>query len=341
MELTARKQEILSSVVATYIHSKEPVGSKVIAEKIGVSSATVRNEMSELIALGLLEQPHTSSGRIPTQAGYRRYIKALFEPREPKREEKALIDSQIEPGSYEPEKLLAKIADVLSDITKLVVIVSTPNSDASVIKGIQFVQTSRRTAMLILLNSSGLIKNKLFHVEYDITNEIIRMLFTTFNREVAGKNISDVTLSFIHGLAEKLGEMSLFAGPPLYALLQAAQEAGHSEIYIRGEINLLFNVELEKPEIKRMLDFLDREEELSNILNQRGGRITAIIGSESGVRELQNTALVITRYSIDESDSGAIAVLGPMRMDYEKVFSLIKYTSMKAEKILSTLLGEG
>ncbi len=341
MELSERKREVLSLIVAAYVRSGEPVGSKAIADKIGLSSATVRNEMAELITQGYLEQPYTSSGRVPTQNGYRKYIKSILEPQELPREEKLHIDSLIEPVSYEPEKLLVRIAEVLADITRLVAIASTPDGSESVVKGIQFVQTSRRTAMLILLSSSGLIRNKLFHVEFDITNEMIRMLFTTFNHEVVGKHVSDITVSFIHHLAENLGEMSVFARAPLYALLQAAQETEHSELFISGQINLLISSELERADVRRILSFLERKEELAELLKQRRGRITAFVGNESGKKELENAAFVVRRYAIDEQDCGAIAILGPMRIDYPKVFSLIKYTSQKAEDILSSLLGGG
>lgn len=344
VELTQRKQRVLNSIVGAYIKNGEPIGSKVIAEEIGVSSATVRNEMAELINLGFLEQPHTSSGRIPTQSGYRKFIDNYSLADEGKNmlneKEQAQIDALILPTAYDPEKFLSTIAAVLAGLTKQVAVTTSPGSSMAVIKGIQFVQTSRRTAMLVLLSSAGMIKSKVFHVGFDITNEILRMFFQAFNKNVVGKHVSEITVPFIQTLGASLGELSILAGSALYALLEAAKEASESELYIRGQMNLLFYPEIDHKKARRIVELLEKQDEIDGLLMQKPNRVTTIIGRESGLSELADMSVVITRYCIETQDCGAIAIMGPMRMDYPRVFSLIRYTSGKASEMLTALIRE-
>lgn len=212
MELTPRKERILSSVVAGYVKSGEPVGSKTVAEEVGVSSATVRNEMADLIELGLLEQPHTSAGRVPSQKGYREYVDRLMEVPPVKEEERRVFDSMLLSGSYEPEQLLGRAARLLAGATRCAAVATTPSGDTAQVRAVQFVQTSRRTAMLILMSSAGTMKTRVFHCDFDLTNDILRVFFRVFNGKLAGKNVSDITPAFLQGVGVSLGEMYVLMG---------------------------------------------------------------------------------------------------------------------------------
>ena len=169
MELTKRKQNILASIVDGYIRTGEPVGSKSIAEKAGVSSATVRNEMAELTELGLLEQPHTSAGRVPSQEGYREFVDALMQPETLTETEKLTIDAMLAKSAFDPERLLRGASKTLAAATRYLAVSTTPSGADAKIKAVQFVQTSRRTAMLIMMSSAGTMKNKVFHCDFDLS----------------------------------------------------------------------------------------------------------------------------------------------------------------------------
>ena len=227
MELTPRKERILSSVVAGYVKSGEPVGSKSVAEEVGVSSATVRNEMADLIEMGLLEQPHTSAGRVPSQRGYREYVDRLMKVPSLKDEEKRTIDSMLLSGSYEPEQLLA-------GATRCAAAATTPSGSSAQVRAVQFVQTSRRTAMLILMSSAGTMKNRVFHCDFDLTNDILRVFFRAFNGKVAGKKVSDITPALLQGIGVSLGPMIALVGAPLRALLEVAQDTMKTEVLLSG-----------------------------------------------------------------------------------------------------------
>ena len=340
MELTPRKERILSSVVAGYVKSGEPVGSKAVAEEVGVSSATVRNEMADLIELGLLEQPHTSAGRVPSQRGYREYVDRLMQVPNLSEEERRAFDSMLLSGSYDPERLLARASRLLSGVTRCAAVATTPSGDAAQIRAVQFVQTSRRTAMLILMSSAGTMKNRVFHCDFDVTNDILRVFFRVFNSKVAGKNVSDITPAFLQGVGVSLGEMYVLVGAPLRALLEVARDTMGTEILLSGQMNLLFYPELDHGGARRVMDFLERREDVANLLRQKPGQVTFLIGREMNRPELDRTAVGVSRYQVEGQDAGALAVLGPVRMDYPRVAAILSYVTAQVSQQLTVLMGE-
>ena len=340
MELTPRKERILSSVVAGYVKSGEPVGSKAVAEEVGVSSATVRNEMADLIELGLLEQPHTSAGRVPSQRGYREYVDRLMQVPNLSEEERRAFDSMLLSGSYDPERLLARASRLLSGVTRCAAVATTPSGDAAQIRAVQFVQTSRRTAMLILMSSAGTMKNRVFHCDFDLTNDILRVFFRVFNSKVAGKNVSDITPAFLQGVGVSLGEMYVLVGAPLRALLEVARDTMGTEILLSGQMNLLFYPELGQVGARRVMDFLERREDVANLLRQKPGQVTFLIGREMNRPELDRTAVGVSRYQVEGQDAGALAVLGPVRVDYPRVAAILSYVTAQVSQQLTVLMGE-
>lgn len=338
MELTPRKERILSSVVAGYVKSGEPVGSKAVAEEVGVSSATVRNEMADLIELGLLEQPHTSAGRVPSQRGYREYVDRLMEVPELSEEERRTFDSMLLSGSYDPERLLLRASRLLSGVTRCAAVATTPSGDTAQVRAVQFVQTSRRTAMLILMSSAGTMKNRVFHCDFDLTSDILRVFFRVFNGKVAGKNVADITPAFLQSVGVSLGQMYVLVGAPLRALLEVAKDTMGTEVLLSGQMNLLFYPELEHGGARRVMDFLERREDVAAILRQRPGQVTILIGRELGRPELDKTSLAVSRYQVNGQDAGALAVLGPVRMDYPRVTAVLQYVSAQASQMLTVLM---
>ncbi len=337
MEMTPRKEKILSSVVRDFVKSGEPVGSKAIADEIGVSSATVRNEMAELIELGLLEQPHTSAGRIPSQRGYREYVDRLMQVPSLKEEEKRYFDSMLTDSAYEPERLLRRVCGVLSGTARCAALVTTPSGAAAKIRGIQFVQISRRTAMLLLMSSAGTMKSRVFHCDFDLTVELMRVFFRVFNEKVTGHSVADVTPAFLQSVAVSLGDMYVLVGSALRALLEAARDTMETELLESGQMNLLFYPELEH---RQIMDLLERKEELTGLLQGRTGEVSAVIGRESGQPELRHASLLMARYRVGEQDAGTLALLGPTRMDYARLTAILEYLAGQVSGMLTLLMRE-
>ena len=340
MELTRRKQKILAAVIELYIATGEPVGSKSLCETLdfNVSSATVRNEMSDLSALGLLEQPHTSAGRVPTEKGYRMYVDRLMEPRGITPEEKRYLDSLILPSAYDPEKLLDGVARILASMTKYAAVSTTPSGESALVRAIQLVQTSRRTAMAILMTSAGTMKSRVFHCDFDLTPEILRVFFRMLNEKLIGVPVSSITPAFIQSLAASLGDMAMMASSALLAVADAARESMQSEVCLNGEVNLLFYPEFGQEEIRRILDFLSHPDELCRLLARRDNDTRVLIGGESRRPELRDSSVVVSRYSVGGKDAGAIAIIGPMRMNYSRIISSMKYLSGSVGRMLTELM---
>ncbi len=336
MEMTPRKEKILSSVVRDFIKSGEPVGSKAIADEIGVSSATVRNEMADLIDLGLLEQPHTSAGRVPSQRGYREYVDRLMVVPPLREEQKRYFDSLLA-TAYEPENLLARACRLMAGTVRCAAVATTPSGTAAQVRAVQFVQTSRRTAMLLLMSSAGTMKTRVFHCDFDLTVELMRVLFRVFNEHVAGRDVADITPGFLQTLAASLGDMYVLAAPALRALLDAAHETMETQVLLGGQMNLLMYPELDH---RRVIDLLERPEEMTELLRGKYGKVTILIGGESQRAELQNASLFVSRYGVGGQDAGALALLGPTRIDYAKLTAILRYLSEEVGRILTVLLQE-
>ncbi|MDD3228674.1 MAG: heat-inducible transcriptional repressor HrcA [Oscillospiraceae bacterium] len=338
MELTPRKQKILKAVIELYTVSGEPVGSKVLCDNLdfSVSSATVRNEMSDLAAMGLLDQPHTSAGRVPSERGYRIYIDELMQPVPVTPEERHFIDALLLPSAYDPEKLLDGVSRTLAGITHMAAISTTPSGHNASVAGIQFVQTSRRTAMVILMTSSGTMHSRVFHCDFELTPEILRVFFRVFNESLAGRTVRSITPAYIQTMGASMGEAALLMSSALTALQDVAREAMGSDVRMDGETNLLFFPEFNAENLRCVMRYLSRPQEVYQLLQKAGSRV--YIGEESGISALKDVSLVIQHYAVRGRDAGAIAVLGPIRMNYPKLIGSLDYLSRSVGRMLTELI---
>jgi len=346
LELSERKLKILAAIVDTYVETGEPVGSKALALDLGVSSATIRNEMSDLEELGLLEQPHTSAGRVPSQHGYRVYIDRLMNRQAITQQERRYLDGLLLSSAYDPERLLDGVSQALAGLTKFAAVSTTPCGNAANIRGVQFVQTSRRTAMVILMTSAGTMKNRIFHCDFDVTPEILRVFFRVLNEKLAGLPVFSITPAFIQSLGASLGEMTMLMSSALMAVLDVAQDTMETDVCLNGQMNLLFYPEFEQGNARRVMNFLERPQELARLLLEKQtakdvqNKLKVLIGKEARRPELNDSSLIIARYSIDGQDAGAIGIIGPTRMNYGKIIANIEYLSASVGRILTELMRE-
>ena len=341
MELSSRQQKILAAGAEHYISTGEPAGSKMLCDSLDftVSPATVRNEMSELAERGLLLQPHTSAGRIPSQKGYRVYVDRLMKRRPLSPEERRTIDSLLLSNAYDPQKLLEGVSRLLAGMTRFAAVSTFPGGPGAAVRAVQCVQTSRRTAMAILITSAGTMKTRVFRCDYDVTPDILRVFFRTVNERLAGRSVEEITPALIQSLAASLGEMAILMSPALMAGLDAAQEALETDVCLNGQMNLLFCPEFEGSGARRVIDFLSREEELTRLILQSAGT-KVLIGRETKRSELAESSVVACRYAISGRDAGAIAVIGPTRMNYAKLVSGMEYLANAVGRMLTELLDQ-
>lgn len=340
MELTKRKQNILASIVNGYIRTGEPVGSKSISELVGVSSATVRNEMADLTERGLLEQPHTSAGRIPSARGYREYVDTIMAPQALSDAERYSLDSMLMKSAFDPERLLQGAADTLAVSTRCLAVSTSPSGVGAKIKAVQFVQTSRRTAMLILMTSAGTMKNKVFHCDFDLSNEIMRIFFRVINERVTGRYVDEIHRAFIQSLAISFNNLALLMSPALAALLEVAQETLHTEVSLSGQMNLLHYPEYHLSGVRRLMDLVEKPDAVCAMLEGKKNGTQIMIGPESESEALWDSSVISSRYSVGGRNAGAVAVIGPMRMDYAHVAAQTAYIAERVGEMLTGIMRE-
>lgn len=335
MELSDRKQKVLAAIVDAYVKTGEPIGSKALAADLGVSSATIRSEMADLVELGLLEQPHTSAGRIPSKKGYRLYIDNIMDRKSISEEEQRYLEGMLFSSAHDPQKLLEGASKVLASLTRLAAVSTAPSGINAHIRALQFVQTSRRSAMLILLTSAGTMNHRIFRCEFDLSPEILRVFFRVMNEKLVDKRVSSVTPAFIQTFAVSLGELTVLMSSAMMALLEVAKETVETEIRLNGQMNLLFHPEFERGNARRVMDFLERPQDLANLLLSPHKKLQVMIGEETNQAELKNSSVIIAQYSIDGKKAGALALIGPTRMDYANLISKMEYLSDTVGKRLT------
>lgn len=340
VELSERKEKILASIVEYYIATGEPVGSKTLLEhsSLSVSSATVRNEMAELTAMGFIEQPHTSAGRVPSQLGYRYYVDNLMTSYELPPFEKRLIESRILSSSGEPQQILEQAGQVLSEITNCAVVSTTPFDEHAVIRRVELVPIGVRTAMMIMLSSSGILKSKVCKLDCELTMELVEIFYNITQANFIGKSAQDINVATIQTLALSLGSRSFSLSPLLIAVYDLAQMTEQSEMMLQGQSNLLNYTDYANA--YELMEFLRQSEPMTSLFTSGKGDGTPniLIGKESGFRELYDSSVIFSNYKMGGKESGALGLIGPTRIDYARLIPSLKYLTEIVGKIMSDTL---
>ncbi len=345
MELSARKQKILGAVIEQYIKTGEPVGSKALlsALDMSVSSATVRNEMAELAALGYLEQPHTSAGRIPTNEGYRYYVDNLMVDRRIDENIRRHIEAGISTALSDPEKMLKKASEVLADLTDCAVVGTTPSGDGACIKRIEAIPVGTRTAMIVLLTSTGILKSKVCRSDYDLNASVLEKFYNVVRASFLGQNLSSVDTAMMQTLVASLGADFFTLMPLVTAISDLAQEAAKTDIVLGGQSNLLHHSSYYGSTAYELLEFLRRGEPLNKMLSGSAAdkEVDVKIGSENPYRQLIKSSVIVSNYNINGAKSGSIGIIGPTRIDYETLIPSVRYlTNLVGELLTQTFKDE-
>lgn len=340
MVLTDRKQKILRAVVENYIDSGEASSSKALILQTGlsVSSATIRNELADLVRDGYLIQPHTSAGRIPSHKGYRYYIDHLCELQPVSDSVKEYIERTVLSGADAPEKILQKTAHAMSKLSSMAAVTTTPSGDNARVHKIRFVVTGRHTGMVVLITSNGMVKNRLFRCDFVLTPELIAMFDKVINDNFVGIPLKEITKAFLQTIASKFGELSLFMTDVLMAIFDAASQAMKTEINVSGATNLLFLQGYDLLTARNVLKFLSDSELIAKLLSDNINGTKVYIGKESGLSELLDSCVIVTRYNIGSRFAGAIALVGPCTADYKTLIPQLEYASDCASGLIGDLL---
>lgn len=328
--LDSRKRKILQAIVEEYIDTSEPVssGSLVKNEELNCSSATIRNEMAELERIGFLEQPHTSAGRIPSEKGYRYYVDELLREDALSRKEMELIRDMLETKVNNLEDLTKIATTTLSEITHYTTVAVEPNMSNHTIIDIKFILLGSRVLMAVILTDSGIIRESVIKFDDDLSGDQVEDLTYVFKNKLVGK-----PLEKIDGPIEDYILSEIQTGIDIIekVIAEINKLLDNSKTYIEGA-----NKVVDMPEFKKMdmtkdfLNALTAKDVIADVMTSGIAQdINVYIGSESEKEELKNFSIVTFNHLLDGKDIGTIGIIGPTRMDYSKVISVMKYISKK------------
>ena len=321
--MDTRSMKILAAIVDEYIRTGEPVGSKALAEKpdISVSSATIRNTMAALEQEGYLDHPHTSAGRVPTYKGYRFYIDNLMDPKPLEQKDMDQIDGLLEKAvrdsSSSPEEAIVESASAaLAEITKCATYSTNHVSQFSVITKVDVIPTGRRMYVLLMITSTGAIKNRVCRMQFDLTNEQVEFFTNYMNK-----------------LTEALGAYMVTLSPLLDAVCELSNDLMQGNVDVQGQSNL---IECQEFPVVDVMKFLENKNELSALLDSTFSGINIkFAGEDSGTFAISNSSFVSGTYYKDGKPAGTLGVIGPMRLDYRRIIPYIEYFSNKITRLLS------
>ena len=328
--LDSRKRKILQAIVEEYIDTSEPVssGSLVKNEDLNCSSATIRNEMAELERIGFLEQPHTSAGRIPSEKGYRYYVDELLREDALSRKEMELIRDMLETKVNNLEDLTKIATTTLSEITHYTTVAVEPNMSNHTIIDIKFILLGSRVLMAVILTDSGIIRESVIKFDDDLSGDQVEDLTYVFRNKLVGK-----PLEKIDGPIEDYILSEIQTGIDIIekVINEINKLLDNSKTYIEGANKVVDMPEFKKMDVtKDFLNALTAKDVIADVMNSGIAQdINVFIGSESEKEELKNFSIVTFNHLLDGKDIGTIGIIGPTRMDYSKVISVMKYISKK------------
>ncbi|MDD6880989.1 MAG: heat-inducible transcriptional repressor HrcA [Firmicutes bacterium] len=329
MELTERKLKILQAIISDYVKTAEPVGSRTISKRydLGISPATIRNEMADLEEMGYLTHPHTSAGRVPSDMAYRLYVNALMEKKELSKEEKNIIAQRLNSNVHEFEKTIEHAATVLSEITNLTSFALTPSKNEDALKFINLLPVDDKTVVLMIVSESGKISNTALNINVPYTEENLQLLAKNMTYNYKGKTISQVLKdNIIESFETDITAMSKLAQNVMPDFMRTLEDMLNVNLYMEGLTNI-FDIpeynDLEKA--KNFMTMLSQKEDFTRKLIEREDGMIVTIGEENADDVMNDCALITASYHIDGKLVGKIGVIGPTRMKYGEITSIIEY----------------
>lgn len=338
MEMDERKLKILQAIVRNYLETGEPVGSRTISKytDLNLSSATIRNEMADLEELGYILQPHTSAGRIPSDKGYRLYVDALMQDKVQEVEDmKELLVQKAD----KIELLLQQVAKLLAVNTNYATMVTTPQYKHRKIKFIQLTEVDETQLLVVIVLEGNIVKNEFIELGESITRDSIFKLNIVLNTFLQGLDITEINISIIQKIKEQSGDYFNLANDIMDVIAKALTEEEDLEIYTSGATNILKYPELsDKEKATELLYTFEEKKQLSNLITDKladdeNRGIQVYIGNETPVKSMKDCAVVTATYEVEEGVYGKIGIIGPKRMDYEKVVHTLQSLMQQLDDI--------
>ncbi len=329
MQLDDRKKKILQAIIRNYLETGEPVGSRTISKytDLNLSSATIRNEMADLEELGYIVQPHTSAGRIPSDKGYRLYVDTMMEEKD--REVEEMKEMLLEKED-KMEALLKQVARVLAQNTNYATMISAPQLQRNKLKFIQLSRVDRNQLLAVIVVEGNMIKNHMLEVPEALDDETLLKLNMLLNTHLNGLPIEEINLGLIAALKQQAGIHSGIVGEVLDAVAEVIKEEEDLEIYTSGANNIFKYPELaDNAKASELISAFEEKQALGTLVqetlaDESNTGIQVYIGDESPIQNMKDCSVVTATYELEEGMKGTIGIIGPKRMDYDKVVGTLK-----------------
>lgn len=340
--LNARSREILEDIIHTHIMSGEPVSSRAISklDRQRLSAATIRNVMADLEEVGLLRQPHTSAGRVPTEAAYRLYVEGLMRLHQVPNEEKVYIEESLQDVAGDAEQLMSAVTHLLSELSHQVGIVVTPRVDEVVLKSADFVSIGGRRVLCVLVSQTGLVDHLVIETEEETSREDLVRISNYLTESFSGCRLRDIRDRLLQMMDDDRQHLDRWLASAIDLARQAIDDSAPPEVLVEGTTTLLDQPELANlGQVRRMLDtFADKArllKLLSRCLGQEGVRV--VLGDESDVTSELDFSLVATAYSLGEGRRalGCLGIIGPSRMEYRRIVPLVSFLGDSLSRALA------
>lgn len=337
-QLDDRKMKILKAIIRTYMDTGEPVGSRTISKysDLNLSSATIRNEMSDLEEMGYIVQPHTSAGRIPSDKGYRLYVDTMMLEKD--REVAEMKELMLE-KTEKMEKILMQVAKLLANNTNYAAMISSPQMRRNRLKFIQLSQVDSLHILAVIVCEGNIVKNKVIETEDELDNEDILKLNILLNTNLNGLAMEEINLATITKLKEQAGIHSKLLNDVMDAVAEAIVGDEDLEIYTSGATNIFKYPELsDSSKAKDILSTFEEKQQLVELVNSTLEQssetgIQVYIGEETPIQTMKDCSVVTATYELEEGVQGTIGIIGPKRMDYEKVVANLKTLMTKLDDV--------
>ena len=338
--LDERKKKILKAIIRTYMETGEPVGSRTISKyaDLHVSSATIRNEMSDLTDMGYIIQPHTSAGRIPSDKGYRLYVDELMKEKE---EEIAEIRDLMIAQTDKMDKVLKKVARVLASNTNYAAMVTVPQYSGSTVKFIQLSRVNPQQLVAVVVTDNNVIRNQIIELDEEMDDETILKLNLLLNTNLNGVPIQDINLGMIARLKGQAGMHSSVVATVLDAVAATISvDRDDMEIYTSGATNIFKYPELaDKSKASELISAFEEKQELADLVKEHmsdsdNNGLSVYIGEEMPIKTMRDCSVVTATYELGQGMKGTIGIIGPKRMDYENVVDSLKSLKVQLDSLL-------
>ena len=341
MALNERKIRILKAIISDYILTAEPVGSRTLAKKynLGVSSATIRNEMSDLEDMGFIVQPHTSAGRIPSELGYRLYVDHIMNKSELTKEEQEFIQRVVSGNISRIEYLMEETAKALSILTNYTTFISEPALKRTRLKQIRIIPLDDNSVMLIIVTEGNFVKNHIINVNVSPSEYDLFSVSTRINNILKGSTLEDINEHTIIKLQKELKDYSELLKPVLKAVQKTIRSAENVYLHMFGAKNILKFPEFS--DIEKAQEIFKVFEEKSNIVNiiecTKDNDMKILIGNEINIKEMKDCSVITTTYKMNDNTKGSIGIIGPTRMNYDQVVTVLNEMVKNIENVLKSV----